>query len=194
MEEALLRLEALRSDALKGRDPTVCGETLEVLFRLAKGTERILEIGAAECLTSIGMHLVSGAAVTAIERDGERAKRARENIAAFRLEKDVRLIEGDAAEVLPCLEGPFDLIFLDGPKAQYRRYFSECKRLLGRGGVLVSDDVLLYGWVKGEPPKKRKMLAEHIREYLAMLEADPDLETEILEIGEGLAVSKKTGA
>ena len=83
------------------------------------------------------------------------------------------------------------MIFLDGPKVQYQRYFTECKRLLKKNGALFSDDVLLFGWVRGEPPKKRKMLAEHLREYLEILESDPDFSTQIYEYGEGLAVSIK---
>ena len=70
-------------------------------------------------------------------------------------------------------------------------HFADCKRLLQGGGALVSDDVLLFGYVTGEPPKKRRMLAEHIREYLAMLQNDPDFTTEILPLAEGLAVSRK---
>ena len=88
-------------------------------------------------------------------------------------------------------DGAYGLIFLDGPKAQYRRYFADCKRLLKSGGVLVSDDILLFGYVTGEPPKKRRMLAEHIREYIAMVQSDPAFETEILPFGEGVAVSRK---
>ena len=76
---------------------------------------------------------------------------------------------------------------------QYRRYLPDCKRLLKKGGVLLSDDVLLFGWVDGSVPvpKKRKMLVEHIREYLRLLQDDPELETTVLKIGEGLAVSEK---
>lgn len=191
MEDWRAKLAKMRKAALSGRDPTCADATLEALLRLAEGAERILEIGAAECLTSIALRLSSGAEVTAIERDAARCGRGRENLRTFGTEDGIRLLEGDAGEILPCLEGQFDLIFLDGPKAQYRRYFPDCKRLLRRGGVLVSDDVLLFGWVRGEPPKKRKMLAEHLREYLTMLEGDPDFETEISEIGEGLAISRK---
>ena len=191
MEDWRAKLAKMRKAALSGRDPTCADATLEALLRLAEGAERILEIGAAECLTSIALRLSSGAEVTAIERDAARCGRGRENLRTFGTEEGIRLLEGDAGEILPCLEGQFDLIFLDGPKAQYRRYFPDCKRLLRRGGVLVSDDVLLFGWVRGEPPKKRKMLAEHLREYLTMLEGDPDFETEISEIGEGLAISRK---
>ncbi len=187
------RLLELRERAKEGRDPACADETLWELLRLAAetGVKRYLEIGAAECLTSIALAVSSGAAVTAVEKDPARAARARENIALFGMGEQISLMEGDAGEILPLLGGEYDLIFLDGPKAQYLKYLPDCKRLLRRGGYLLSDDVLLFGWVRGEPPKKRRMLIEHIREYLAALQNDPDLKTEILEIGEGLAVSEK---
>ena len=189
------RLLALRERAKEGRDPTAYDETLLLLIERAQaiGARRILEIGAGEGLTSIALLMNTEARVTAIECDGKRAQTARENFNAFALSERVNFIEGDAGAVLPALEedGAYDLIFLDGPKAQYRKYFSDCKRLLKRGGYLFSDDILLFGYVLGEPPKKRKMLAEHIREYLALLEGDGDFETEILPIGEGLALSRK---
>lgn len=189
------RLKALREKAKEGRDPTAYDDTLELLLSTARkiSPERILEIGAAEGLTSIALLLRSQARVTAIEVDSARASRARENFALFGVEGRVDLIEGDAGEVLPAIEGDgaFDMIFLDGPKVQYRRYFADCKRLLKRGGYLFSDDILLFGYVTGEPPKKRRMLAEHIREYINMLQEDKDFETRILSVGEGLAVSVK---
>ncbi len=186
-------LFALREEAKKGRDPTCADETLAFLIKTAEeiGAQKILEIGAGEGLTSIALLLSGADRVTAIEKDPQRVGRARENFSRFGVSERVTLYEGDAGEILPLLSGEFDLIFLDGPKVQYRRYFPDCKRLLRRGGFLLSDDVLLYGWVRGEPPKKRKMLVEHIREYLALLQSDPDLQTELLDIGEGLAVSKK---
>lgn len=189
------RLLSLREKAKEGRDPTAYDETLELLLTTAENIapKRILEIGAAEGLTSIALLSATEAFVTAIECDGARAQKARENFAFFGLGGRVNFIEGDAGEVLAALEedGAYDMIFLDGPKAQYRRYFADCKRLLKKGGYLFSDDILLFGYVTGEPPKKRKMLAEHIREYLSMLQEDKDFQTQILSVGEGLAVSVK---
>ncbi len=187
------RLLALRERAKEGRDPTAADETLAYLLNVAEARKprKILEIGAAEGLTSCALLLCSHAHLTAIEADANRAARARKHFRAFGVEDRAVLYEGDAGEILPMMTDTFDFIFLDGPKVQYRNYFSDCKRMLQTGGVLISDDVLLFGWVRGEPPKKRRMLAEHLREYLRMLEADPDFDTQVLEIAEGLAVSTK---
>ena len=133
----------------------------------------------------------TAASVTAIEKDAARAQRARENFSRFGAVDRAELFEGDAGEILPMLGGGYDLIFLDGPKVQYLKYLPDCKRLLNRGGALCSDDILLFGWVRGEAPKKRRMLVEHIREYLRALEEDSELKTTVYEYGEGLAVSIK---
>ena len=189
------RLLSMRKRAKEVRDPTTEDDTLAFILQTVESLKptRILEIGCAEGLTSCAMLLCSDATLTAIELDAVRAQTARENFALFGVLDRVALHEGNAGEILPLLDGEYDLIFLDGPKVQYRRYLSDCKRLLKRGGVLLSDDVLLFGWVSGKNPvpAKRRMLVEHIREYLKMLRDDGELRTEILEIGEGLAVSVK---
>ena len=196
MNQLERELFSLREAAKKGRDPTVPDDTLNYLLKTVRerSPKHILEIGAAEGLTSIYMLMnAPEATLTAIERDGERVKTARANFRHYGVEGRTTLHEGDAGEILPLLQGEYDLIFLDGPKVQYRRYLPDCKRLLKRGGLLLSDDVLLFGWVDGSVPvpHKRRMLVEHIREYLRLLQDDPELETTVLKIGEGLAVSEK---
>ena len=186
-------LSALRERAKEGRDPTAADETLRFLLHWAKehGVKKYLEIGAAEGLTATALLLETAASVTAIEKDAARAQRARENFARFGAVDRAELFEGDAGEIPPMIGGGYDLIFLDGPKVQYLKYLPDCKRLLNRGGALCSDDILLFGWVRGEAPKKRRMLVEHIREYLRALEEDSELKTTVYEYGEGLAVSIK---
>ena len=185
------KLAALRAQEKEGRDPTCADEALAYMLNTAEelGAERILEIGAGKGLTSIAFALaLPEARIVAIERDAARIAAAREHFAQFGVSERIRLLEGDAAEYLPRLAGPFDLIFLDAAKVQYRRFLPDCKRLLKEGGVLFSDDVLLFE--HGVPPKRR-MLAAHIAEYLDLLSADADLTTEILHCGMGLAVSRK---
>lgn len=107
------RLSALRERAKEVRDPTAADDTLQyILFTLEQlNPARILEIGAAEGLTSCAMLLNSRAELTAIELDSSRAAKARGNFDLFGLSKRVTLHEGDAGEILPMIEGSYDLIF-----------------------------------------------------------------------------------
>lgn len=185
------RLAALRAAAKEGRDPACADETLQLMLRTAREecAARILEIGAGTGLTSVAFALALPAAeIVAIERDGARIAAARENIASFGAEGRICLIEGDAADVLPRLQGQFDLIFLDAAKVQYRRFLPACRRLLRAGGTLFSDDVCLFR--DGVPPKRR-MLAAHLQEYLDALMQDDAFQTRVLPYGMGVAVSKK---
>lgn len=190
MNEMMQRLAALRAAALLERDPTASDDVLAVLLQQAEriGAQRILEIGTGRGLTAIALLLGGTAHVTAIERDGARIASARENFAAFGVADRVRLLEGDAADILPCLQGQYDLIFLDCAKVQYRRFLPDCKRLLRAGGVLCADDVSLF---PDGVPKKRKMLAQHIGEFLQALQADKDFCVQVLSVGKGLAVARK---
>lgn len=184
------RLAALRAAAMEERDPTCSDDVLSVLLNEAErvGAKHILEIGTGRGLTSVALLLQSDACVTTIERDQARIAAARENFARFGVSDRVTLLEGDAADILPCLEDVFDLIFLDAAKVQYRRFLPECKRLLRAGGVLCADDVLLFS---DGVPKKRRMLAQHIGEFLHDLQADEAFTTTILPVGKGLAVARK---
>ena len=187
------RLAALRAAAMEERDPTCSDDVLSVLLNEAErvGAKHILEIGTGRGLTSVALLLQSDACVTTIERDQARIAAARENFARFGVSDRVALLEGDAADILPCLEDVFDLIFLDAAKVQYRRFLPECKRLLRAGGVLCADDVLLFS---DGVPKKRRMLAQHIGEFLHDLQADEAFTTTILPVGKGLAVARKERA
>lgn len=182
------RLAALRAAALQERDPTASDDVLAVLLgETARiSAERVLEIGAGRGLTAIALLLSGVPSVTAIEREKGRIASARENFAAFGVSSRAELLEGDAADILPRLTGTYDLIFLDCAKVQYRRFLPECRRLLRVGGVLCADDVSLFA--DGVPPKRR-MLARHISEFLADLQADPAFTTQILPVGKGLAVA-----
>ena len=184
------QLAALRAAALQERDPTASDGVLAVLLgETARiSAERVLEIGAGRGLTAIALLLSGVPSVTAIEREKGRIASARENFAAFGVSSRAELLAGDAADILPCLTGTYDLIFPDCAKVQYRRFLPECRRLLRVGGVLCADDVSLFA--DGVPPKRR-MLARHISEFLADLQADPAFTTQILPVGKGLAVAVK---
>lgn len=193
--DARERLRTLRAEAKNRRDPAAADDTLALLLALARlrGAENILEIGTAEGLTSVALLLeFPRAKVTTIESDEERYARAKENFCSFGVEGRVRPLLADAADVLPALAGPFDLIFLDGPKAQYVWYLPELERLLAPRGLLFADDVLLYGWVNGreETPPKRRSIVRRIREFLAV--AAERFSVCVLEVGEGAALCTRS--
>ena len=184
------RLQKLRVGALEVRDPTAADGTLAVLLRLARElpAQTVLEIGTGEGLTSLALALACPALrITTIEADAARHAAACAHFAEFGVRERVTALFADAAVALNGLQGPFDLIFLDGPKAQYVHWLPRLKELLRVGGVL------LYGWVDGSVPVpyKRRSIAARLGDYLAAVQSDPALETLVLRVGEGLAVSGK---
>ena len=190
------RLQKLRAGALEVRDPTAADGTLAVLLRLARElpAQTVLEIGTGEGLTSLALALACPALrITTIEADAARHAAACAHFAEFGVRERVTALFADAAVALNGLQGPFDLIFLDGPKAQYVHWLPRLKELLRVGGGLAADDVLLYGWVDGSVPVpyKRRSIAARLGDYLAAVQSDPALETLVLRVGEGLAVSGK---
>lgn len=175
--------------------PTASDETLNFLLTLAlaKNAGNILEVGCAEGITSLALlDICGGAHLTAIEREEKFMCGFKENLRAH--EGRYTLLSGDAADIcLTLADDSFDFIFLDCAKVQYIKLLPELKRILKKNGVLIADDVLMYGWVNGEveTPKKRKMLVEHIREYIEAVTNDVELQTSILDVGNGLAMSVK---
>lgn len=188
------RLAARRAEALARGIPVADEETLNFLLLTLEmyKPERILEIGTAVGLSGVAMlQTLPNAKLTTIELEEERYEEAKRNFVDFGVETRVNAYLGDAGEILAMMDGQFDFVFLDGPKAQYEKYLFDLKRLMKKGGVLFSDDVLLYGWVSGvEPtPQKRRSIVEKIRSYLQTLTADEDFRTSVLDVGDGVALS-----
>ena len=188
------RLAARRAEALARGIPVADEETLGFLLLTLEmcKPERILEIGTAVGLSGVAMlQALPNARLTTMELEEERYEEAKRNFADFGVESRVNAYLGDAAEILAMMDGQFDFVFLDGPKAQYEKYLFDLKRLMKKGAVLFSDDVLLYGWVSGvEPtPQKRHSIVDKIRSYLKTLTADEDFRTSVLDVGDGVALS-----
>ncbi|MGN0806296.1 MAG: O-methyltransferase [Candidatus Coproplasma sp.] len=186
----------LRQSAFERGIPVSSDETLAFLnicVKMAK-PKKILEIGTAIGVSGLTMLLSCPLAhLTTLEVNDTFAKEAKDNFAAAHMQGRATVITGDAAQILPTLTDEFDFIFLDGPKVQYIKYLPQLKRLLSRGGALFSDDILMYGWVNGEKPTppKRHMLVQHIKEYLQVLTEDKELTTQVVDVGNGVALSIK---
>lgn len=192
------RIKALRADALARGIPVADDETLQyLLFTVtALQPKRILEIGTAVGLSAAAMlYAVEGATLTTMELEEERFLEAKENLKTLGVLDRVTAYLGDAGEILSMMDGQFDFVFLDGPKAQYEKYLFDLKRLMKKGAVLFADDVLLFGWVSGEEetPQKRRSIVEKIRSYLKVITEDKDFITSVLDIGDGVAMSVYLG-
>lgn len=167
---------------------------IEILIKMMNA-KKILEIGAAIGYSSIRMSLANNARVTTIEISDEMAEIAKENIKKEGLEGRIQLITGDAKDILPEIknDGTYDIIFIDAAKGQYMEFFPHCMRLLRKGGVLISDNVLYKGMTAtDELVVRRKItIVRRLRAYLKMLNETKELSTAILPIGDGVAISFK---
>ena len=189
-------VKGIRADAFVRRIPVSSDETLQFICVQARacGAENILEICAAVGASGIALlQTCPQAHLTTIEKNADFAAEAQANFGRAGLSDRVKLLKGDAADILPRLGGQFDFIFLDWPKVQYVKWLPHLKRLLRSGGMLAADDVLLYGWVNGEvpAPQKRHMLVEHVREYLDAVMSDKDLLSYVADVGDGICLSVK---
>ena len=191
-------IEAIEQEALRDRVPIIRKEMqsfLKILLMI-KRPMRILEVGAAVGFSSILMseYMPEGGHITTIENYDKRIPIARANFKRAGKEEQIDLIEGDALEVMHGLEGPYDLIFVDAAKGQYIHYLPEAMRLLGTDGVLVSDNVLQEGDIiesRFAVERRNRTIHSRMREYLYELKHHDQLQTSIIPLGDGVALSVK---
>ena len=191
-------LEEIESGARAADVPVIRREMqslLKVLIMLKK-PERILEVGTAVGFSALLMseYAPETCTITTIENYAKRIPEARENFRRAGRADRITLIEGDAAEVLKGLEGPFDFIFMDAAKGQYIHYLPEALRLLPKDGVLVSDNVMQDGDViesRFAVERRNRTIHARMREYLYELKHNEALVTSIIPLGDGVAVSVK---
>lgn len=168
---------------------------LKVLL-LIKKPVRILEVGTAVGFSAILMseYMPENGHITTIEKYEKRIPIARENFRRAGKENCITLLEGDALELMKELSGPYDLIFMDAAKGQYINYMPEAIRLLSEEGVLVSDNVLQDGDIiesRFAVERRNRTIHSRMREYLYELKHDERLETAIIPLGDGVAISRK---
>lgn len=189
-------LEQLYKEAREKDIPVIrrqMQQFLKPLLLLTK-PKSVLEIGAAIGFSSILMaeYTAEDCRITTIENYEKRIPMAVENIKRSGYEDRITLLKGDAAKILPSLTGPYDLIFMDAAKGQYIHFLPEVKRLLKDGGVLLSDNVLQNGEVilpRTMVERRDRTIHKRMRDYLFALKNDPELETSILPLGDGVTFS-----
>jgi predicted O-methyltransferase YrrM len=170
------------------------GRLLVVLGSIKK-PGRLLEVGTAIGYSAILLAsiLEPGGRIDTIERYELMVEKAKANIKRAGLEDTINVIAGDALEVLECLDKKYDMIFLDAAKGQYPEFLPQCLKLLASGGVLVSDNVLYKGMIADDSlvVRRKKTIVKRMRNYLESICGSSELETSLIPIGDGVAVSYK---
>lgn len=189
-------IEQIKQKALEEHIPIIMDETLEEVRKILEELKptKILEIGTAVGYSAIrfSKYLQEDGIIDTIERDQERIKEARQNIKDMNLEEKIHIFEGDALEILPTLSGPYDMVFIDAAKGKYPIFLQEALRMLKVGGIIIGDNVLYKGYVLSDYNKhKQRTAVRGLRQFLTDLEENKSLETKLLEVGDGLIISKK---
>ena len=191
-------LDQIEREATADYVPIIRKEMQSFLkFLLAmKKPARILEVGTAVGFSAILMAEYDPVPcqITTIENYEKRIPTARENFKRAGKEAQIALLEGDAAEVLKTLEGPYDFIFMDAAKGQYIHFLPEILRLLAKDGVLVSDNVLQDGDViesRFAVTRRNRTIHKRMREYLYTLTHSEELVTAVLPVGDGITLSTR---
>ena len=171
-------------------------DTLEVVDKILKEVKpsRILEIGTAVGYSAIcfSEYLQKNGVIDTIEREEQRVKEAKINVEKVGVSDKINIYEGDAVEILPTLNEKYDMIFIDASKGKYPFFLKESLRLLNTNGIIFADNVLYKGYVLSDYNKhKQRTAVRNLREFLKELQENKELDTKILEVGDGLAIAKK---
>ena len=191
-------LDQLELQAKKDRVPIIRREMqsfLKVLLQIKKPT-KILEVGTAVGFSALLMakYTPEDTRIVTIEKYEKRIPVAKANFQAAGMDHRITLLEGDALEILREMEDSFDFIFMDAAKGQYIHFYPEVMRLLAPEGILVSDNVLQEGDLIESHfavERRYRTIYKRMLEYLYVLKHDERLETSILPVGDGAAVSYK---
>ena len=178
--------------------PVIPHETVVFLQFLLKQKQpkNVLEIGTAIGFSASLMAETLGedAKITTIDRFPVMIEKAKKNFEKLGLTDQVTLLEGDAADLLSSLEGPYDFIFMDSAKSKYITFLPECLRLLSDDGVLMVDDVFQAGTVLQpieEIPRKNRSIHRHLNEFLEEITKSSELTSTLLPLGDGVALISK---
>ena len=190
----LEELEKVKEKALEDHIPIIMDDTLEVIKKILKDIKpkRVLEVGCAVGYSSsrFAEFTDEDCIIDTIEIDEERAKVAIQNIRNIGLENRINIYIGDGVDIIPRLNFKYDMVFVDAAKSKYSIFLEESLKHMEKGGVILADNVLYKGYVMSDYNKhKQRTAVRHLREYIKEITENPNFKTEILEVGDGLAIS-----
>ncbi len=188
-------LEIIKQRALENHIPIIMEDTLEVIDKILTEMKpkRILEIGTAVGYSAMcfSEYLEPDGKIDTIERDEARVEEAKINIEKVGVSEKINIYSGDAVEILPTLNEKYDVVFIDAAKGKYPFFLKEALRMIKPNGIILADNILYKGYVMSDYNKhKQRTAVRNLREYIKEVTENPNIETEILEVGDGLAISR----
>ena len=192
------RYELLDEIEKYGRDnkiPILLDDSLEFISNILKDVKpyRVLEIVTAIWFSSIcfSKYLAEGGRIDTIEIESLRVEQALENIKRVGVEDKIRVIEGDALDILPYLNEKYDVVFIDASKGKYIEFFEHALRLCKVGGYILADNVLYKGMVMSDYNKhKQRTAVNKLRNFIDIVMENKNLDSSLHDIGDGLMVCK----
>lgn len=188
-------LEEVKKKALENHIPIIMDDTLAKIEEILKREKpsRILEIGTAVgySASQFAKFTDDTCRIDTIELDPERAKEAIENIKNIGFSNRINVMIGNAVDILPTINEKYDIIFIDANKGKYPVFLNEGIRLANNNALILADNILYKGYVMSDYNKhKQRTAVRHLREYIKEITENDSLESEILEVGDGLAITR----
>lgn len=175
--------------------PILLDDSLAYISNLLEALKprRILEIGTAIGFSAISFskYLAEDGRIDTIEIEALRVEQALENIEKVGVSDKIRVIEGDALDILPYLTEQYDVVFIDAAKGKYNEFFEHALRLCKPNGYIIADNVLYKGMVQSDYNKhKQRTAVTKLRAFIQMVQQNERLDSNLLDIGDGLMVCK----
>lgn len=188
-------LEEIEKFGRENKIPILLDDSLEYITNMLDEIKpyRLLEIGTAIGFSAISFskYLVDGGRIDTIEIESLRVEQALENIEKVGVQDKIRVLEGDALDVLPYLTESYDVIFIDAAKGKYNEFFDHAMRLCKKGGYIIADNVLYKGMVQSDYNKhKQRTAVNKLRTFIDSVLNNEKLDAKLLDIGDGLIIAK----
>ena len=192
----MITIEKIKNKAIEEHIPIIMDDTLDVVSNILNEIKpkAILEIGTAVGYSAIRFSnfLDTDGIIDTIEREEESVIEAKNNIKSLKLEDKINIILGDAVEILPTLDKKYDVIFIDAAKGKYPFFLNEAIRLLSEKGIIIADNILYKGYTLSDYNKhKQRTAVRGLRTFLNNLEENKNFETKLIEVGDGLTITRR---